>query len=196
MSNQIEPSYARERSRRRGGDWVGKYLLALESNGGSFKKAAEAAKVAYSTVWERRKIDPVFARSEDDAVKRAQRLLESEAVRRAMEGIRRIRFQPKTGKVYYDIEFSDILLLRLLEKNETGSWRRNHVVEQRSSITFATRAERKAALEKVRAAMQKQTPGGALNRQSESQKSKAPHRNAWARSGVSKMQQGRSENSG
>lgn len=151
MANQIEPLYARARSHRRGVDWVGRYVLALENSGGSFKKAAEAARVAYSTVWERRKIDPAFALSEDDAVKRAQRLLESEAVRRAMEGTKRIRFQPKTGKIYHDIEFSDALLLRLLEKNETGSWRRNHVVEQRNEFCFATRAERKAALEKARA---------------------------------------------
>jgi hypothetical protein len=166
-------------------------------NGGSFKKAAKVASVAYSTVWERRKSDPVFARSEDDAVKRAQRLLESEAIRRAVEGTKRIRFQPKTGKIYYDTEFSDVLLLRLLEKNETGSWRRNHVVEQRNEFCFKTRAERKAALEKMRAAMQQQAPvTTALNRQDESQKSKASHKNAWALSGVSEIQQRRAEQSG
>lgn len=157
MSNQPEPRHARARGRRRP-DWTLAYLGALEANGGNFKKAAAASKVAYSTVWERRKNESSFARLEDEALKRAQRFLESEAVRRAVEGTKVVRFQPKTGKIYHDIEFSDALLLRLLEKNETGSWRRNHVVEQRNEFCFATRAERKAALEKARAAISHQEP--------------------------------------
>lgn len=152
MSNQSEPSHTRAHPVRRRLDWTGPYLAALEANGGSFKRAAAAARVSYSTVWERRQADAVFASFEDAAIARAQRVLESEAVRRAVEGTKVIRFQPKTGKIFHDLQYSDLLLLRLLEKAETGSWRQKQQVEHSGGVTFKTRAERVAALEKARAA--------------------------------------------
>jgi hypothetical protein len=114
-------------------------------------------------VWERRRVDNGFATAEDDAVKRAQRVLESEAVRRAIEGMKVVRFQPRTGKIFYDLQYSDTLLLRLLEKNETGSWRQKHQVEHSAGVTFKTRAERLAALEKARAATANQPTNSSLS---------------------------------
>lgn len=50
-------------------------------------------------------------------------------------------------------QYSDSLLLRLLERLETGSWcqKQQQQIEHGSPGAFATRAERKAALEKARA---------------------------------------------
>jgi hypothetical protein len=49
-------------------------------------------------------------------------------------------------------EYSDQLMLRLLERLETGTWRQKQQVEHSGSVTFKTRAERLSALEAARRA--------------------------------------------
>jgi hypothetical protein len=135
------------------GLWVPAYLAAVEITGGNFTKAARAAKVHRSTVWEWRRDNDEFAKAEADACRRGMKTLHAEAIRRAVDGVRSIRFQPKTGTIHYERVYSDTLLLRALEHAETGSWRQKQQVEHSGGVVFKTRAERKAALEAARAAM-------------------------------------------
>lgn len=147
---------------RRAADWAPRYLKALEITGGNWTKAAKHAKVGITTVYDRRQRDPEFERDEVSVVTRSVKVLEAECIRRALDGVRKIRFQPRTGKVLYEQEYSDTLLLRALEHSETGSWRQKQQIEHSGGMTFKTRAERKEALEKARAA-EKQQPVAALN---------------------------------
>lgn len=147
---------------RQAADWAPRYLKALEITGGNWTKAAKAAKVGITTVWQRRQRDSEFERDEISVVARSVKVLEAECIRRAIDGVSKIRFQPQTGKVLYEREYSDTLLLRALEHSETGSWRQKQQIEHSGGMTFRTRAERKAALEQARATMQQQ-PVTAIN---------------------------------
>ena len=82
-------------------------------------------------------------------------------------------------------------MLRYLVKLETGSWSEKRVLgHQGGGMTFKTRAERVAALEKMRAAMKQQAPATALNGPN------ALAKNAWARSGVREIERGGAEHGG
>jgi hypothetical protein len=115
--------------------------------------AAKLAGVTLRTVQRHRLRNPKFEKAELDALQMAIESVESEARRRAIDGVERIHFRTdKDGTVHEHIErkYSDTILLRLLERLETGSWRQRQPLENRSSATFATRGERKAALERAR----------------------------------------------
>lgn len=146
----------------RKGDWATIYFASLEATGGNYTRSCRAAGVGRTTVWERRQREPEFEREEIAAIKRGIKTLESEAVRRAVEGVRKIRFEPKTGKIHYEREYSDTLMLRLLEHSETGSWQQKQKIEHSGGLSFRTRSERKAALEQARTALQQQ-PVTAVN---------------------------------
>lgn len=137
------------------------YLVALEANGGQMVGAAKTANVDYSTVFRHRQKDAVFESAEAEVMRMAKHAAESEAVRRAIEGVEEI-YTTKDGTIHKTRKFSDTILLRLLEKHETGSWRQKQQIEHSGGMTFKTRAERKEALEKARAAA-KQPPVTALH---------------------------------
>jgi hypothetical protein len=66
--------------------------------------------------------DPEYARAFADAHEEAIDVLEGEARRRAFEGLVRYKFHqgkpildPKTGEPYYELEYSDTLLIFLLK---------------------------------------------------------------------------------
>lgn len=140
---------------RTGRPWESAYLAILSKHGQK-TKAAKAAKVDPSTVCDRRNIDPEFAQDERRAMKAAAASWESEAVRRGVDGvITQTRFHPITGKKIGETRtFSDTILLRLLVKGETGSWRDSAKVEFAGSVDFTqmTRAQRVAKLEEARKA--------------------------------------------
>ncbi len=86
-------------------------------------RSCEAARVDRQTVWQERKSNPEFAALETAAREQADLSLVDEAVRRARDGVRTIKFNPKTGEPYLDPEtgepyvehqYSDALLIRLL----------------------------------------------------------------------------------
>jgi hypothetical protein len=87
------------------------------------RRAADAAKKDFSTIWRERKADPEFAKAEAEALKASGPVLEDEAVRRAMHGLVRFKFtkggepllHPTTGEPYYELEYSDTLLALLLK---------------------------------------------------------------------------------
>jgi hypothetical protein len=84
--------------------------------------AAEAAGVNRVTVFRERKENPSFAARELEAINVANMALTDEAVRRARIGVRKYKFgkggepivDPRTGEQYYELEYSDTLLLKLL----------------------------------------------------------------------------------
>lgn len=136
--------------------WRKIYLEALSNNCGQKTAAAKSAGVALRTVQRLRASDPQFEEREVEALLMARDVAEDEARRRAVDGVERIRrHTAKNGTVYEHIErkYSDTILLRLLERLETGSWRQKQQIQRAGCTTFKTRAERKAALERARAAV-------------------------------------------
>lgn len=149
------------KTERTAADWHVTYLAALADNCGQKTAAAKAAGVTVRSV-QRHRIDyPEFEKAEADALVIAMETAESEARRRAIDGVERIsRKIDKDGTVHEHIErkYSDTILLRLLERLETGSWRKKHQkIEQCPGPAFATRVERKAALDEAREAIERQT---------------------------------------
>lgn len=132
-------------------DWKPRYFAALATTAGNVTLAAAAAGISRKSVYEWRNEDAGFAAQELKAMKRGAMALHEEAIRRAVQGVMRLKFQPKTGKVFAEREYSDVLLLRLLEHSETGSFRQKQQIEHSAPGVFATRAERKAALAAARA---------------------------------------------
>lgn len=106
-------------------NWRPAFLTAL-SEIGVVVRAAKAANISTTSVWLERKNNPEFRAQYDDALQVGALALEDEAVRRARDGVRRIKFNPKTGEPYTDPEtgkpyteheFSDTLLLALLKRH-------------------------------------------------------------------------------
>ena len=118
-------------------DWGPAFLAALVETG-QCSKAAEAAGVSYLTVWRRRKARREFEEKYQEALEAAAELLEAEAVRRARMGVRKLRFNTKTGEPYKDPatgehyvehEYSDTLLLALLKRFLPKHYRERTAVE-------------------------------------------------------------------
>jgi hypothetical protein len=154
----VSPSNARAprpQHRRDVADWAPAYLAALEA---SARKAASAklAGVTLRSVQRRRVTDANFAAEEAAAMMVASDMIEDEITRWAIEGVEEPVFGSGgkgcgTVQVGTIRRFSDTLLLRLAERSESGSWRQKQQVEHSTPGMFATRADRKAALEKARA---------------------------------------------
>lgn len=77
-------------------------------------------------MWLWRKTNKDFADDFEDALKAGALLLEAEAIRRAQDGVTRMKFNPRTGEPYIDPrtgqpymehEYSDTLMLALLKRN-------------------------------------------------------------------------------
>jgi len=133
------------------------YLAELEENGGHVANACLKAGTTPLTIWKIREADDSFRRQELDSFKRAKRVAEDAAIQRAIHGVvtKRITKTLKNGEqvVAEEITYSDTALLRLLEKQETGSWSKRIIQGQDGTLTFETRAERKAAVDRARAEM-------------------------------------------
>lgn len=129
--------------------WMAVYLAKLAESGQK-GASAKAADVSLFAVWKRRHGDAEFARAENDAQRVFDDGLESEAYRRAVDGVTTV-ITRKDGSTFTKTEFSDTILLRLLERRETGSWRQKLDVKHQGQVegVFMTRAERKADLERI-----------------------------------------------
>jgi hypothetical protein len=106
-------------------DWKPAFLSALE-NVGVICKAAEAAKVSVMTVWRERKSNPEFAAAYNESLGCGALFLEAEAIRRAKDGVVRMKFNsktglpfidPRTGDPYMEHEYSDALMVTLLKRH-------------------------------------------------------------------------------
>lgn len=129
--------------------WAPRYLAELEITGQKLD-SAKLAEVNLRTVQRHRAADREFAELEAAAMEVGADLVESVITRRAIDGVVTQRTTMPDGRVIEKWDYSDTLLLRLAEKIETGSWRQKQQIEHSAPGIFATRAERKAALEKLR----------------------------------------------
>jgi hypothetical protein len=123
------PKNAREISQRA--------FLAAFARCGHIGKAATAAKVDRRSHYYWLNDDAEYAAAFLEAKEAALEILEKEAVRRAVQGLRRYKFHrgepildPKTKKPYYELEYSDVLLIFLLKALNPGKYRDKVVIEQ------------------------------------------------------------------
>lgn len=95
------------------------FLDALAKCGviGDAMLAAGIANRPTVTAW--RNNDPEFAAAYDDAIEASRDKLESEARRRAVEGVTKLKFYPKGhkkhGQSYEELDYSDSLLMFMLK---------------------------------------------------------------------------------
>lgn len=98
------------------------FLKAFEASGGNLVVAERAAKVSRRSHYRWLK-QPEYQRRFEEATARALEIAEKEAWRRAVEGLVRYKFGPKgepimhpvTGEPYYELEYSDTLLIFTLK---------------------------------------------------------------------------------
>lgn len=104
-----------------------KFLQALES-GASVAKAAKAAGWSRRSAYNYRSSEEGFFKEWDDAVEAGTDLLEDEAQRRAVEGVKKPVYQG--GKrVGYVQEYSDTLLIFMMKGRRPEKYRERATVE-------------------------------------------------------------------
>jgi hypothetical protein len=115
------------------------FLKELAAHGVA-REAARVAGVPVSTLFHARKRDPAFAAEWRDAVEEADAGLEREAVRRAVEGVRRYEIakgavvrDPETGGPLEFTTYSD-KLLELLLRSRVARFRERREVDVRHSM--------------------------------------------------------------
>jgi uncharacterized protein YeaC (DUF1315 family) len=140
-------------AKRPTGAWIEPYLEALARSGMKMV-AYTAADVNASTVMRHRDQHPDFEKREEAAFKEAlKNVIEPEIMKRAVHGVRRLRYG-RDGKILQvEREVSDQLVLRLAERLERGTWVQKQQHEHSGQIVFKSRAERLAALEKAEKAL-------------------------------------------
>lgn len=107
--------------------WKEQFLTALSSVG-VVRYACKMASVTSQTAYIHRNDDPEFRARWDDALEQAIQVLEEEARRRAVVGVRRPVFQ--SGKLVGTVtDYSDTLLIFLLKAQRPQKYRDNHKVE-------------------------------------------------------------------
>ena len=114
-----------------------KSFLAAFAEVGNITRAAEIAGITRQAVYEWKEADPVFLAAMADAELEAAERLETEARRRAVEGLIRKKFGAKgeplideeTGAQYFEREYSDTLLIFLMKGANPGKYRENRGTE-------------------------------------------------------------------
>lgn len=127
-------------------NWPDLYVAELELTG-RVTDAAAAALISIRGVQTRRHADPEFAQREQEALACCRDRALSELTRRAIDGTEEITITA-TGIVNRRQIYSDTLLLRLLEFQETGQVRQRQQVETGAPGAFKTRAELQAMIAK------------------------------------------------
>lgn len=100
------------------------FLGALRHNGGNATNAAKIVEVSKETVFHHKRLDPEFAAEWIKAVHESTDVLESEAIRRAVDGFTEpIFFQGvQCGEVR---KYSDLLLIFMLKARRPNVYREN-----------------------------------------------------------------------
>ena len=113
-------------------EWKPAFIAALRETG-NVRRAAEAAGIAWKTAYREREKAKRFREEWDDALGEATDLLEEEARRRAVEGLVRYKFHqgapvlhPETHEPYYELEYSDTLLIFLLKAHRPEMFRERY----------------------------------------------------------------------
>lgn len=111
-------------------DDLKRLALAEYSRTAGVQAAAKAAGVSVATINRHRKDDPDgFGAAWAEAQQAYVELLESEAQRRAVDGVEEIKYGPTGGVVSRTIRFSDGLLTLLLKANAPRKYRENQRLE-------------------------------------------------------------------
>lgn len=111
----------------RTGQWRKPFIVALRQSG-NYTIAARMARVSRRTYLRERDRNPRFATACREALKTAYDLMEREAHRRAVTGVRKPVYQ--SGKrVGYIREYSDTLLMFMLKGARPSKYRDNYRVE-------------------------------------------------------------------
>ena len=112
---------------------VEKFLAHLRETANVTESAAACGvsqRMVYT--WKKKRVE--FSRAWDEAVEVAIDALESEARRRALKGVERKKWtkdgrpliDPVTGEQYVEREYSDVLLICLLNAHRPEKFRQNH----------------------------------------------------------------------
>lgn len=122
--------------------WQKAFLAALAVSG-NVSASAKAAKIDRTTASRRRAADEPFALAWAQALDEAADTLELEARRRAHDGLVRYKFNrkgdplvfPGTQDPYYELEYSDTLLIFLLKAARPEKYRERLDVRQETRVT-------------------------------------------------------------
>lgn len=113
------------------------FILALTQNP-NVTAAADLARINHSTAYRWKNEDKKFAEAWENALERSTDSLEQEAIRRAREGVVRMKFHEgraitiagpdgKTQIPYLEREYSDTLLIFLLKAHRPKKYRDNTI---------------------------------------------------------------------
>lgn len=119
-----------------------KAFLAAYAECGNITLAAKMAKIDRTQHY-RWLADPDYASQFQDAEEQAVEMLEKEARRRAIEGLRKKKFDkngqpvidPETGEQYVEHEYSDSLLIFLLKGARPEKYRDRHEIRANVNVT-------------------------------------------------------------
>lgn len=101
--------------------WEKAFLTALAKQG-TVTAACESARIERSTAYRAREAHEDFKQEWNAAREAFAELLEKEAIRRAVKGVRRARYF-KDELLRYEREYSDTLLLALLRANNPQKYK-------------------------------------------------------------------------
>lgn len=120
--------------KRRRGRWEKAFFTCLAETG-NVRRSCIAAAISRSTVYSFRGQYQDFRESWDAALQEAMDVLEEEAYRRAVTGLKRLKFEKgkpvidlSTGEQYFEHEYSDTLLIFLLKGGRPEKFRDRHEV--------------------------------------------------------------------
>lgn len=121
--------------------WEKAFLKALAITG-NVTESANKAKIDPSTAHHARKRSKGFSQKWKSAMRKAADALEAEARRRAVDGLVRFKFDkkgepikhPKTGEPYFELEYSDTLLIFLMKGNNPAKFRERHEVKHKGGV--------------------------------------------------------------
>ena len=139
-----------------------KAFLAAYKVCGTLTHAAKAAHVGIHSHYRWLENDPQYAEQFDEAKAAYCDLIRKEIARRAIEGVPKYRFyrgrpiiDPRTGKPYYECEYSDQLLLALAKSRMPSEFRERSEVKQNVEFNNVTplRTTGPEALSRLRTAL-------------------------------------------
>jgi hypothetical protein len=130
-------------------------FLRIYQQTASVSEAAARAGVHRTLHYRRLESDPKYREAFKEAERQASQLLEDEAIRRALVGVRRpLMYNGKPVKlarrILYHTQYSDMLLVKLLQRFRPKLYRDHVVAEQTGPVDLVQRLQ--AARERLRAA--------------------------------------------
>jgi len=145
-------------------DWKPKFIASLRETG-MIRLACEAVGIARATAYVHREEDVEFSQAWDSALQDAVDLLEIEARRRAVEGVRKYLYHAggpvlnEAGEHVYETEYSDGILTLLLKAGRPEKYRENHKITHEGAVGFRSVSDGEVAADRLLAALGDLTGG-------------------------------------